>query len=258
VLLKFSTTIPIPLALLLLTGIGLSAVRLGSFANLVTTEYGYVLAAKLALVLALLALAAYNRYRLTPRFVSAPVAASSPFARSIFAELAMVVAILGVLGFWRFIPPPTGMPPVEQPTVAYLKGDGVTAFITISPPVGYARSLTIALLGSDSKPLKADKVWITVTYTTMATAPVRRLASPIQDGRYRLEGVVMPNPGLWKFQIDFSSGSTHAMLETELLLNSTSVARLINSQAVDTQQMPATQGRHSMPGMADMPSMQDM
>jgi copper transport protein len=228
--------------LIILTGVLLSALRLGSFFNLLSTDYGLVLTAKVSLVLALLALAGYNRFRLTPRFVSAPNDTSRAFTGSICVELLIVGAILGVLGLWRFIPPPIGAAQLEQPTVAYIKGAEVTAFITIAPLSGYARSLTIDLIGRDSKPLKAEQVWMTVSYTTIASAPVRRQASQIGDGKYWVDGVVTPNPGLWKFQIDILSGSKHAQLEQELLLGGRPIARLVDDKTNGMQPMPDMQG----------------
>ena len=63
--------IPYPLALLVVTGLVLAVVQLGRLDALWTTSYGVVLACKLAAVVALLALAVANRYRLVPRFEAA-------------------------------------------------------------------------------------------------------------------------------------------------------------------------------------------
>ena len=151
-------------------------------------------------------------------------------------------AVLGVVGLWRFIPPPVDAAQAERPTVAYIKGADVSAFVTITPVSGSARSLTINLMDRDSRPLKAEQVWMTVSYVTFAAAPVRRLATQIGEGTYRVDGVVMPNPGLWKFQIDIMSGSMHAQLEQQLLLGGRPLARLVNSDTSGVQPMKGMQG----------------
>ena len=65
---RFSRAIPYPLAVIVVTGVALAFVQLDRVDALWTTNYGLVLSGKLAAVAALLALAAANRYWLTPRF----------------------------------------------------------------------------------------------------------------------------------------------------------------------------------------------
>ena len=65
---RFSRVIPYPLAALVISGGILAVVQLDRVDALWTTSYGLVLSCKLAAVSALLALAAVNRYALTPRF----------------------------------------------------------------------------------------------------------------------------------------------------------------------------------------------
>ena len=51
---------------LVLTGLVLAIIQLGSFRALIETQYGIILSIKLALVAMLLALAALNRFLVTP------------------------------------------------------------------------------------------------------------------------------------------------------------------------------------------------
>jgi len=81
-------------ACLLLAGILLAALLLGGIAPLVTTAYGWVLLAKLALVVGLLGLAALNKWRLVPRLAAGDAGAALRLRRSIAAEIALVAAIL--------------------------------------------------------------------------------------------------------------------------------------------------------------------
>jgi putative copper resistance protein D len=82
----------------------------GSFGALVTTPYGRLLAAKIALFLVMIGLALVNRFRLMPR-LSASEAATAPLrtlARSVLAEQAIglaILAVVAVLGTW----PPANM-----------------------------------------------------------------------------------------------------------------------------------------------------
>jgi copper transport protein len=245
ILKRFSAAIPIPLVLLILTGIVLSALRLGSPTNLLSTAYGVVLAAKVGLVLALLALTAYNRFQLTPRFASVPVATSLTFTKSICAEFVIVAAIFGVLGLWRFVPPPGSVAAPERPTIAYMKGSEITALVTIAPSTTSARSIAVSLLDNNAHPIPADQVWMTLSYITLNTTPVRRLATPVGRGRFSLEGVVMPNPGLWRVQLDVLANNRRTLLDQQILVTDSQMGRLLNRQSPS---MPSN-STGSMPGM---------
>ncbi|MBU6461873.1 MAG: CopD family protein [Bradyrhizobium sp.] len=80
-------------------------IQLESFAALIGTRYGIILLIKLALVVLLLALAALNRFYLTP-IVTADHENTGALRGSIALECVLVVAILGVGAGWRFTPPP--------------------------------------------------------------------------------------------------------------------------------------------------------
>ncbi|WP_204314651.1 CopD family protein, partial [Stenotrophomonas maltophilia] len=62
----------------------------------------------LVLVAALIGLAALNRYRLTPALARAPTEGRA-LARSVGAEILLVLAILGLVAGWRFTPPPRAL-----------------------------------------------------------------------------------------------------------------------------------------------------
>jgi putative copper resistance protein D len=97
-------------ALLLITGTVNSVMLVGSFGAFATSPYGRLLAVKIALFLAMVALAMVNRFRLLPR-LNGPKAASVPLralARSVLAEQALglaILAVVAVLGTW----PPANM-----------------------------------------------------------------------------------------------------------------------------------------------------
>ncbi|HLG88464.1 MAG TPA: CopD family protein, partial [Alphaproteobacteria bacterium] len=62
------------------------------------TRYGQVLAAKIALVLIMVAIAAINRFRIAPRMAAAP--GPEPTAvlwRNVMAELALALAVLALV-----------------------------------------------------------------------------------------------------------------------------------------------------------------
>lgn len=79
---------------LLLAGLLLAVLLLGGVGPLVATPYGWALLAKVALVAALLGLAAWHRWRLTPALVRGDPGAGRRLARSIAVEAVVTVLVL--------------------------------------------------------------------------------------------------------------------------------------------------------------------
>jgi copper transport protein len=119
---RFSRIMPPAIAALILAGLTLAVIQLGSPAHLIDTAYGRVLLAKAALLAAVFALAAYNRWRLTPA-VEADALAAPRLARAIVIEAALVLAVLCVVGLWRFTPPPRTLDLAAPPTHAHVEAD---------------------------------------------------------------------------------------------------------------------------------------
>jgi copper resistance protein D len=99
---RFSALGMVSVATLIVSGIINAWILIGSLRGLFLTDYGRVLLAKLAIFAAMVAFAAVNRFRLTPRLASS---ANSEAVRSLrrntmveFALALLVFAIVGVLG----------------------------------------------------------------------------------------------------------------------------------------------------------------
>jgi putative copper resistance protein D len=100
----------VAVGLLAITGTVNSVMLVGSFRAFATTPYGRLLAVKIALFAVMVVLALVNRFRLMPRLrrEGAGAAPLRTLARSVLAEQAIGLAILGivsVLGTW----PPANM-----------------------------------------------------------------------------------------------------------------------------------------------------
>ena len=80
-------------SLLLLAGVILLAALLGSASELWRSDYGRTACVKLALVACLLALAAFNKLRLTPRLTAGDRVAARALRRSIAAEMTLAAAV---------------------------------------------------------------------------------------------------------------------------------------------------------------------
>ena len=105
-------------AVLVLTGLVNSAILVGweSIEGLWTTPYGRLLSLKVLLFVAMLGLAASNRYRLTPALAralevpsAAPGAALVALRRSVIAETVLGVCVLALVAWFGTLSPPAAV-----------------------------------------------------------------------------------------------------------------------------------------------------
>ena len=84
--------------LVLVSGIANSIFLVGSVAAFSASQYGQVLAAKIALVLIMVAIAAINRFRIMPQLAAAPAPErAAALWRNVMAELALALAVLALV-----------------------------------------------------------------------------------------------------------------------------------------------------------------
>jgi putative copper resistance protein D len=107
---RFSTIAAWVVALLILAGATLGAVLLGSPVELYASTYGRLLALKIAGVAGLLALAAINRLRVTPRLRAGDAAEVQALQRSINFEMLLAAFILIITATFTTV---TGPPALE-------------------------------------------------------------------------------------------------------------------------------------------------
>src|SRR6202035_5550982 len=189
---RFSILGIVSVGTLLATGIVNTFYLAGSVPALLHTDYGQLLLIKIALFLAMVAIAAVNRFRLTPRLVQqASITASHNALRRLrrnaaieISAGAIVIAIVAALGTM----PPAIHAAHQHPTYGAVPADAAfvhihlvegMADVTIRPGrAGRARA-TIRLWNEDFEALNARQVSLTLTAPT-ATAGN---AHPARQGR---------------------------------------------------------------------------
>jgi copper transport protein len=195
-LMRFSRWIPLAIAALLASGILLAIVQVSRIDALWTTDYGLVLSAKIVLVGMLLALALWNRLRLTPHIASGEERPRRLLRRSIAAELVLVVVILGIVGLWRFTPPPRALASANDDFFTHLHTEKAMANVTISPGHAGPIAITIQLETSDEGPLAAAAVSVTLSNPDVGIEPAVAQARRMDDGRWRAT-MAAPVAGRW-------------------------------------------------------------
>jgi copper transport protein len=197
---RFSRLIPYAVAALAISGATLATVQLGSLENLWASNYGIVLAAKLALVLALLGFAAANRFSLVPQFEKGGRAAVQPFARSIRFEIGLAIGILAIVGLWRFTPPPR-MPVGPQVSV-HMHSPRAMAQVDMAPSRTGGARVDIFVSDGDLNPITAQEVTLILANEAAGIEPMRRSATSAGDSLWRIDDLRIPVAGRWKLRID--------------------------------------------------------
>jgi copper transport protein len=200
---RFSRAIPVPLVLLVASGLWLAYAQLDRIDALWTTDYGRVLFGKLVLVAMLLTLAAANRYRLVPRFhAERTTAAARPLCLSVGTELAIAVAILALVALWRFTPPPRSLAAADTIAI-HLHGDKAMAQIAIvrdDAGRGIAHAL---VLDGAFQPLAVKEVTLVLANPAAGLEPLRRVGvHSSADDTWRFDDVRIPVAGRWDVGVE--------------------------------------------------------
>ena len=204
---RFSRVIPLPLALLVVSGSWLAVVQLDRVDALWSTSYGQVLACKLAAVAVLLGLAAANRYWWVPKFEasrleSGGAAGARPLALSIACELIVALAILGLVALWRFTPPPRALA-MAAPISIHVHGEKAMAQIEIERTSGQGGRANVLVLDGEYRPLAVKEVTLVLANPAAGIEPMRRAATPVGKGTWRIDDLRIPVAGRWNLRVEF-------------------------------------------------------
>ena len=212
---RFSILGIVSVGTLLATGIVNTYYLAGSLPALLHTDYGRLLLIKIALFLAMVAIAAVNRFRLTPQLVQqASIAASRDALRKLRRNAAIealagavVIAIVAALGTMA----PAIHAAHQHPTYEAVPADAAfvhihlvegMADVTIMPGrTGRARA-TIRLWNEDFSSLEARQVSLTLTAPAAPSNPTPLPARQSRDGAWQVDGIALSEPGNWTVTVD--------------------------------------------------------
>ena len=195
---RFSAVAPYVVAALVSSGVALAIVQIARPAALWDSGYGNVFLLKLAAVLAIAPLAVFNRFVLTPRILRGSREARRQMRVTIAAELALAVTIFGLVGLWRFTPPPRALAP-SQSAFVHLHSDTMMANVTLSGPTN---ELRVQLAQPDFSPLAAKEVNVRLSNQAAGIEPITRKATLADSGDWLVTGLVLPNTRGWTVEVE--------------------------------------------------------
>lgn len=209
---RFSRAIPWAIAPLLVSGGLLIVIQLDTPADLWTTDYGWILLAKLSAVMGLFVLAIVNRYRLTPMAQVDLAAGARHLQRLIAAELILVFVVFGIVAIWRFTPPSRAVIAVGEPAATTaasivpvqvaMNGDGLTAHVTITSGETDGRDVALHLMDEGGLSYPAMEVSVVLSNPAAGIESTRRTAVRIEDGSWLAQGFTIPAPGTWALHVE--------------------------------------------------------
>lgn len=211
---RFSTLAGGLVAALVLAGVLLGWRIVGSWSDLFGETWGRLLLVKVGLVLVIVAIAAWNRFRLLPR-VTGGVGhderrtGAQLVRRAVLAEAAGLVAVLAVTGFLTQKPPggEADAPPATADTgvVTAAASEDLKVLAVLDAGSGLQRRLIVQVqdLGT-SEPLDlydAPAVALRNGEVDLGEVPV----VPVGAGTYQAD-VVFPVGGTWQLQVSIREG----------------------------------------------------
>jgi copper transport protein len=200
---RFSNGAVVSVIALVVTGTALALIQVPDPTSVLATAYARILAIKLVLVGALLSIAAANRFLLTPA-LDRDGAAERKLARSAVAELALAAVIFGLVGLWRFTPPPRAIAAAhrtEQASVAHLHAAQGMAELRLTPGRTGMNRATIVLSGAGG-PLRAREVTLRLANRAAGVEAIERRASREPDGAWRVDAIALPVAGRWSVEVE--------------------------------------------------------
>jgi putative copper resistance protein D len=226
--LRFSTLGIASVATLFATGIVNSWYLVGSVSALTETPYGKLLLVKVALFFGMVAIAAVNRFRFTPRMAGGKTATTAlrQLRNNAVIETlggAVVLCIVAVLGT---LPPAShahhhaayGAVP-EGAAFVHIHTEAGMADVTITPGHTGEAHATIRLWNGDFESLDAQKVTVTLAPPTAGGKPTPRIAVQDSDGAWQVNGLKLSEPGNWTVTVDAALGpNNHLLLDAPIVI----------------------------------------
>ncbi len=197
---RFSRIAVAAVALLVAAGAGFAAMQIHDAAALVETRYGNLILAKVALLVALLGVAAHNRFALLPALDRAIPQAPGRLRRAIAIELALVGLVVACTAALTQTPPP------PDAIVRTMVASGTTATLTVTPSRSGRNAIAVALRDRDGGPLDPAEISFEISNPTAGVEALIRSPLRSSAGQYVHAGSELAFPGIWRIVVRLRIG----------------------------------------------------
>jgi copper transport protein len=184
------------------SGAGLAWLEVRALRALLTTAYGQTLLVKLAVVAVVVAVAAYNRYRLVPAVHNAGQLPAGRWRlrRTVTAEAGLMAAVLAVTAVLVSLQPAREAAGIGGMFTADVAVADHTLNLTVDPNRAGANEVHLYLLDETGRPVDADGVTLRFTMATEEIGPLEREPLVAGPGHWVHVGPELQFPGTWQIE----------------------------------------------------------
>jgi len=121
---------------------------------------------------------------------------------AIAAEIFLLVVVIGVVGIWRFTPPPRALAlKAEQPAFLHLHTERAMADVTIRPGRAGLSAIHVVLQTGEFTPLAAKELTVALSNEAAGIEPIVRTATRVEGATWRVADVNLPISGWWQIRL---------------------------------------------------------
>jgi copper transport protein len=204
---RFSPVALAAVAVLLATGVAQAIVHLDRFGDLLHTAFGRAVLIKALLLLALIALGALNRQRTLPQLSALATGGAAPGApgrvirRTLRAEVAFMLAALGVTAALVSYPPPSAI--ATGPYSASKRMGPLQLELTVDPARTGANAVHLYVFRArDGAPFTGTKeLRLSATLPAKGIGPLAATVRRAGPGHYVADALALTPGGTWRLDV---------------------------------------------------------
>ena len=201
---RFSWIAATSVGALLATGILNSWNLLGGPRDLWTTDYGRLIAFKIVLLAAMIAIATVNKFYLTPRLPAR--AALRNLQRNSLAEIGIGLCVLVLVGYLGRLQPTAHVHPATTtvpPDAAFthIHAPEAMADVTINPGRAGNSTITIRVSREDFTTFAAKDVRVVLDPPAASGDSLDRDTKRQPDGTWTINDITLAPPGIWTVRV---------------------------------------------------------
>ena len=214
---RFSTMAVVSVAVLLVAGTINGYMQIRAWRGLWETQYGLLLLAKIALVVPLLGLGAFNNRYVVPALRAGVAQARERrrFLQAAGVELVIMASIIGVTAVLVNAPPAKSEIEMDGPTTAVVNFGEVEAHVAVEPGTAGRNVIHLMFEQSNGEMVMLEEVTVSATLASKGIGPLDFEGERMgHQGEWRVEGVDLTIPGDWQLRIEARRGEFELLTET--------------------------------------------